>query len=208
MVDHYAFLIQRTKNQPAFIGDSKTPRSRPPSKSTDYSGWLLTQLHKNSQHEASQNIKWLTEQGSAALYIEAMRMWIAYNRTGAVWDFKKDVLKATEGQKRVTLAGHTVSYQAIANIHFGYVGRAAGIDGVILHAGAGAFQIADHFGDGQWDPAYGGDQRWDYLAVELGVNLHQNFGAGSLAVTRSGFEWFMNNFLNKHGENALIDPGQ
>jgi RHS repeat-associated protein len=77
MVDHYAFLIQRAKNQPAFIGDSKTPRSRPPSKSTDYSRWLLTQLHKNSQHEASQNIKWLTEQGSAALYIEAMRMWIA-----------------------------------------------------------------------------------------------------------------------------------
>ena len=75
------------------------------------------------------------------------------------------------------------SYEVVANIHFGYVGRAAGFTELELLGGAGVFQLKDHV----VDPVLGGgihtgdrsarrtadfDDPQDRAAIRIGIDLY------------------------------------
>ena len=74
----------------------------------------------------------------------AYRMWIQMVRTGAPWDYKLPVLYRRRGFEwggaNIRMCCDWYWYEAVANIHYGYVGKAAGFTSLELKAGAGAFQ--------------------------------------------------------------------
>jgi len=109
----------------------------------------------------------------------------------ARWDFKE--------QMRVLLGGDSVRFcgqtrgrvcmwlhrDVPGNVHFGYIGRAAGFLPVELHLGAGLFQL---LGDARtyarpW--SYFDDPR-DAAAVEVGIRLFAYAGTGTLSPAMVG----------------------
>jgi hypothetical protein len=114
---------------------------------------------------------------NAALGLNA---WKTLVRTDGVWDFKKDIRAARaftdEATQDVQLGNQQLNFQAVANIHYGFVGRAAGIDRQVLYAGAGFAQWREH---GTCE-AYLCDQAFDHWAVRFGVVLFEKYGADGL----------------------------
>jgi hypothetical protein len=114
---------------------------------------------------------------NAALGLNA---WKTLVRTGGVWDFKQDIRAAgaftDKDTGAVQLGNQQLNFQAVANIHYGFVGRAAGIGSQVLYAGAGFAQWREH---GTCE-AYLCDQAFDHWAVRFGVALFEKYGADGL----------------------------
>ncbi len=54
-----------------------------------------------------------------------MQAWTALVGTDATWDFKVGIRETNwyrDGERNVTLGNHTLNYDAVANIHYGFVG--------------------------------------------------------------------------------------
>jgi len=79
------------------------------------------------------------------------------------------------------------SYEVVANIHYGYVGKAAGFTDIELLAGAGMAQLKDHL----LDPVLEGkdpnrdaigplgtyfDEPEDQAAIQIGIDLYSKYG--------------------------------
>jgi hypothetical protein len=83
------------------------------------------------------------ESGNLLNMDAAMQVWTALVTTDAIWDFKVDIKASrpyADDLNDVLLGGHLINYDAIANIHYGFVGRAAGFSNPLLVVGAGAAQ--------------------------------------------------------------------
>ncbi|MDI6871585.1 MAG: polymorphic toxin type 44 domain-containing protein [Bacillota bacterium] len=96
--------------------------------------------------------------------------------TGAPWDIKS--WKGSSGRSYV-YKGQKLTYDYVGNIHFGYVGTAAGIDRFTLHLGAGANQVYSHFKNPAhhplelgWIRTLGDDPR-DFSAIDWGIRIYQ-----------------------------------
>ena len=114
--------------------------------------------------------------------------WIDMVRTDAPWDFKGPILLAQRrefwwGAKNLLLCCGDYGYEAIANIHYGYVGRAAGFTNFELKAGAGAAQYQEHrnaewyrermaAGEVGWHTYY--DEQEDQAGIQIGLDLYNN----------------------------------
>ncbi|MCX2730089.1 polymorphic toxin type 44 domain-containing protein [Saccharopolyspora sp. NFXS83] len=102
--------------------------------------------------------------------IAALAMWGNKVRPGAEWDHKplleeKFGLDAKEEyQFKVPGENRTTSYDIWSNIHYGYVGRAAGIDEETLIEGAS-------IGEG-----VGEDDQGDQLTMRAGIEIYDKYG--------------------------------
>jgi RHS repeat-associated protein len=103
----------------------------------------------------------------------AYSQWIDLVRKGARWDFKGRIYDELGSSIRLCEFGKCswYNFDVIANIHFGYVGRAAGFGSLELHLGAGWAQSQDSPGTGKWYTL--GDEPADYWAVEMGIFMYQ-----------------------------------
>jgi RHS repeat-associated protein len=103
---------------------------------------------------------------------QAYSDWINLVKLGARWDFKNRI--SEELGLNIRLCGFDgckwFFYDVIANIHFGYVGRAAGFSSVELHGGAGWAQGIDSPGTGSLLTL--GDEPEDFWEVEMGIYLY------------------------------------
>ena len=113
--------------------------------------------------------------------LAAVQGWISLVRRDAVWDFKPDLIRANilfSGEKRlVTLGNHDLNFQAVANIFFGFIGRASGFSEGELLLGAGIAQIKSH--GIVWENlnlSQLGDQAFDVWAVKFGFYLFDLYG--------------------------------
>ncbi len=69
-------------------------------------------------------------------------MFVSLVNTNGIWDHKREVLESGRvlTGRNIELGELVLNYQALSNIHFGYVGTRAGFDPILLQVGAGAAQ--------------------------------------------------------------------
>lgn len=93
----------------------------------------------NSEIVANLRSAW---NGSLVEQDAALAVWTSLVRTNAVWDFKLDIVQAgiRFGDDLITLGGHDLNFQVVANIFFGFVGRQIGMSENFLQFGAGVAQ--------------------------------------------------------------------
>jgi hypothetical protein len=124
-------------------------------------------------------------------------------RDKGVWDDKLDISNAKlEGD--ITLGGMQLDSQAVANIHFGAVGRAAGFPQKVLEIGAGIAQLMTGASRKEWNnigPASSYfDDPFDNRCVKLGSWLYDNYGRGFGSLRRGDFNLAMRRYIRLHGD--------
>lgn len=116
----------------------------------------------------------------------ALLLWTQKVRQGGPWDHKGPIAtrfhgRVSGGPQHWHLHGSTLYYYDVwSNLHYGYVGAAAGFSDEVLLDGAGLEQIGSTLWRGQWPekaPDVSGLRAWDdasdRAAVALGVALYR-----------------------------------
>lgn len=161
----------------------------------DIGKWLEGEMKQNA---ASATVAAIAANNSAPLWNlvakkRAYEAWIGLVQAGAAWDFKTFLHPANaDAPKRgncphekcagfLTICGKCYRYDIVANIHYGYVGKAAGFSNLELTSGAGVAQILDN-----WNgvlPDYLWDEPEDADAIRAGIEM---FGGKSLCAALKG----------------------
>jgi hypothetical protein len=152
--------------------------------------WLVDQMNHNLDNPA---IKTMREK-QWPKYIPFFNLGWTYGflsdfrdlvRAGAPWDFKSNQTQWRFGigkscptvdcDKTVQLCGDCYNYDVPGNIHYGFIGRAAGLRSWFLHNRADAAQ------------AGGVDDPKDAVALDIGIDLAEGGGTlcDALAARRS-----------------------
>ena len=116
---------------------------------------------------------------------QAYDAWIRLSGPEARWDFKRQMVGLLRGD-HVQFCGQTRAPACLwldtdvpGNVHYGYVGRAAGFPAVELHVAAGAAQQRGDYPEfGRWYSYF--DDPMDLAAVQVGIQLFQNARPSSL----------------------------
>jgi RHS repeat-associated protein len=186
-----------------------SPRVTPPT-SEDMTMWLIDQMQTNAQSPVTELLRENWQSLSPANRAGALRAWTALVRTGAVWDFKGDILETRlPGLPYVMLGGQQLNYQAVANIHYGFVGRAAGFQGWLLRAGAGVAQWMEwHRKDpskvGPWETYF--DQPFDAWCVGFGIFLYDRYGQKMDELTPEAFAQALQDYIQQYGAPPPAAP--
>ena len=145
----------------------------------DSTEWLIDEMNENRKDSfiakcgdfSSSNERFIPgwNVGAVAACLDGFKSLV---QAGAIWDFKsnqpqwrhraKRHCPATDCDKTVTLCGHCLFYDVPGNIHFGYIGRMAGIRPWVLHKGADRAQKG------------GVDDPKDTVAINIGINMADN----------------------------------
>jgi len=186
-----------------------SPRVTPPT-SEDMTMWLIDQMRTNAQSPVTELLRENWQSLSPANRAGALRAWTALVRTGAVWDFKGDILETRlPGLPSVMLGGQQLNYQAVANIHYGFVGRAAGFQGWLLRAGAGVAQWMEwHRKDpskvGPWETYF--DQPFDAWCIGFGIFLYDRYGQKMDELTPEAFAQALQDYIQQYGAPPPAAP--
>lgn len=188
---------------PLTVQPVTVPRVEKPT-SSDMTQWLVDQMRTTAQAPITQAFRehfsslWPQDQ------LGALKAWVAMVRTDAVWDFKSDIQAAQlPGLPNVTLGGQQLNYQAVANIFFGFQGRATGQVGWWLEASAGAFQVV------RWLPedrsnigpvATFFDDPFDNWSIGFGIYLYDLYGQNLDALTPEAFSEALKRYIEQYGE--------
>jgi RHS repeat-associated protein len=111
----------------------------------DLTYWLYDELHENANGYYVQRIHTLWTSKDPADKSRALAAFYLLEKDKAKWDFKHRIDKEL-GRSIVLRHSNGYSwyeYSVPGNIHFGFVGRAAGFSGSLLHGGAGIAEIRD-----------------------------------------------------------------
>ena len=143
--NRYAYVRNNPVNLTDPSGLSPLIPPEPPNH-RDLTYWLYNELHTNANSYYAQRIKSLLSSPFPISNERAMAGWIFLVKDKAKWDFKHKIEDELLGQ--TILLRHDTGYRWYeysipGNIHFGYVGRAAGFSGLALHLGAGYAEVTD-----------------------------------------------------------------
>jgi len=111
----------------------------------DLTYWLYDELHENANGYYAQRIRTLWASENPDDKARALAAFYFLVKDRAKWDFKHRIDKELG---RSIVLRHTggyrwYEYSVPGNIHYGFVGRAAGFSGSLLHSGAGIAEIVD-----------------------------------------------------------------
>jgi len=174
--------------------------------SSDMTGWLTDRINENAAAPLTQALKENFTSGDPIKIAGATKAWVALVRATGTWDYKTDIINAKikDGNDNITLCGDTLNFQAIANIHYGAMGRAAGIPQSVLESGAGAFQIYDNWGSNAiGTPSTYFDEPFDNWMVNFGGWLYDQYGDQFGKLTNKQLEEAYRKYKEEHGS-----PGQ
>jgi hypothetical protein len=136
----------------------------------DLTSWLEKTMKANAAGGIAQTLR-NANAGSWEDKVAAYLGWTAMVKGGAPWDYKVELRQA--GIQAVVLGGRSFSFDVVANIHFGYVGRASGFSADELLFGAGVAQILDGTSDWEYWRSYFDDPQ-DQFAILLGIWLFEH----------------------------------
>ena len=186
--------------------DARTATTAPDN--NDMTAWLVDQMVTNASHDALVIREHLHSLHPARM-AAAAQVFTSLVQTGGSWDFKVDILD--EGIQRgaeqlVRLGNQDLNYQAVANIHYGFVGRAAGFGPGALLLGAGWDQIDDHDTGFVWSRApYYGDQAFDYWNVQFGIFLYDQYGHRLQDLSPEAFAQAFDQYILLFGQPPALD---
>jgi RHS repeat-associated protein len=200
----------------------------------DLTEWLVDELRINASRPETGDIrKLLQNRRCRGCFVLAKDQWIDLVADGHTWDFKDQIrdLLTTD----FIMLRHPgdvygwYSYQVPGNINFGYVGRAAGWSGRLLHYGASLAQVTDPAHEDCLIPR---NPRWtctddercwkkgqlrlewvgtrfdspeDFQAVEFGIQLYE---AHPVSLTDDQFKHFLSAHSNMLRSFVHPDPDQ
>jgi hypothetical protein len=138
--------------------------------SPDLTSWLESTMKANASGSIAATLR-QANAGGADDKIAAYLGWAAMVKGGAPWDYKVELRERST--QSVILAGHEFNIDVVANIHFGYVGRASGFSADELLVGAGVAQILAGTSDWAYWQSYFDDPQ-DQFAIWLGIWLYEH----------------------------------
>ena len=113
----------------------------------DLTSWLYAELKANANGYYANRIRTMLSNPDPMMKARAVFGWIFLVKNLAKWDPKHMIKRAMGGGESVLLRSSEGSawyeYSVPGNIHYGFVGRAAGFSGFMLHSGAGYAEITD-----------------------------------------------------------------
>ena len=112
----------------------------------DLTYWLYDELHENANGYYAQRIRTLLASENPDDKARALAAFYFLVKDRAKWDFKHRIraeLRADSIVLRHTEGYRWYEYSVPGNIHYGFIGRAAGFSGSLLHGGAGVAEIMD-----------------------------------------------------------------
>lgn len=187
-----------------------------PITSNDMTGWLCNQMVMNAQSGVVQAIRENWTSGNLLKKDAAMQAWTALVGTDATWDFKYDI-RDTEwfksGVRDVMLGNRMLNYDAVANIHFGFVGRAAGFDADFLVGAAGLAQLfravetRDPNDRGVCDMTYYCDHPFATWSIRLGIYLYELYQHRLNELNDAAFADALEEYIRKYGAPPAPPPG-
>jgi RHS repeat-associated protein len=174
-------------------------------------GWLINQMTTNatSAGVAAINENWTS--GNPIKMDAAMQAWTSVVGTGATWDFKVDLEAA--GLQNVILGDRVINYDAVANIHFGFVGRAAGFDNDFLATSAGiaqqmrAWETGNPDDQGACNTTSWCDHPFATWSIRFGSYLYDRYKDDLNALDAAAFAEALKDFIAEHGEPPAPPPG-
>ncbi|NMC84072.1 MAG: hypothetical protein GYA58_02180 [Anaerolineaceae bacterium] len=96
-------------------------RASPP-KSNDITQWFVDQLNNNIEDPETIEMQEKWQSLNPLDKIASLKTWVGMVRTGAVWDYKNDIIQSDiipSGKSTVQLGNIDVNYQTVANINYG-----------------------------------------------------------------------------------------
>ncbi|WP_436491901.1 polymorphic toxin type 44 domain-containing protein [Actinokineospora sp. HUAS TT18] len=139
----------------------------------DITTFILDEMNRNGASAAVERIRQLMASDNPLDKARGLKEWYDLVKTGGPWDHKSRILGLTVGDNVYTPmpgAPAEIRHDIWSNIHYGYAGTQAGIDGRVLHAGANGVDVVENLGT---DP---GDQ----AAVQIGIDLARQYPPGTL----------------------------
>jgi hypothetical protein len=139
-------------------------------------------------------------------------------RPDAIWDFKVDIKRAedshgifVDGTYDIILGNCQLNYDAVANLHFGFVGRAAGFDAGFLVTGAGIAQLQEALrtrnpDDVGWCIECAGDHPFATYFIKFGIYLYELHENG-LEINEETFAEALKKYIEENGEPPPPPPG-
>ncbi len=173
--------------------------------------WLVREANRNVGLPEVRSIRSLnaaSNSGSTGVVSKAAAagMFIELVKDSAPWDFK-DKIKG-ELEERIRLGSDWFEYSTPGNIHYGFVGAAAGFSLPELRAGAGAAQLRDHCVEGgpvgSWRTGF--DIADDYYAVEFGHQLYQEAYAPDKKLTVAEFNVLLVKYEHRDRMARVTEP--
>ena len=187
---------------------TKDDPSSPKRCGPDVTEWTIAQMQTNAKSEAVASLKKRNAEDWKGIDLGAMSDFEDLVKTGAIWDFKKDLGDAINVAPcrqncngriySVTLGDHCMSYEAPANIHFGYIGRAAGFSEAVLLRFAGLAQVVEFRGETK-------DDVRDVQAIRKGFALFNAGSPSALDATNLDLNYYENLGPNE-GDPAGCEP--
>jgi hypothetical protein len=156
----------------------------------DITDWLIERINRNRISAEVTEMRERNDADITGVDLGAVYDWYELVKTGGPWDFKEDLGSSISNIRpcrrncsgrvfSITLDDQCMTFEVAANIHFGFVGRAAGFSESLLLRGAGIAQIAEFRGESR-------DDSRDVQAIEKGFHL---FNTGSPnGLDKSGLE--------------------
>jgi RHS repeat-associated protein len=193
-----------------------TDRVAEPITSSDMTGWLRNQMVSNAQSDVVQAIRENWTSHNIVRKDAAMQAWTALVGTGAIWDFKVDIEETSwfeNGIRNVTLGNQALNFDAVANMHFGFVGRAAGFDADLLVAAAGfaqakrALETNDPNDWGACDMSHYCDHPFATWSIEFGIYLYDLYQYRLNELDDAAFASALEEYIQKYGEPPSPPPG-
>lgn len=132
----------------------------------------------------------------------AAKLWVGMVRGTGYWDYKPDILAALgkDPLPLITLGGYETSYQAIANLDYGFLGASAGFSATMLEVGAGFAQYEEHRKFENCNMEFFCDQPYDNWWMLFGMHLYELYGDNIEELTPQTLEDALNNYIDNNGE--------
>ena len=195
-------------NPPQVITDRVTS----PITSSDMTDWLRNQMVTNSQSAVVSNIRENWTSGDPLKLDAAMQSWSALVGTGATWDFKVDLKEAKRFDIKLGNIDN-LSYDAVANIHFGFVGRAAGFGESFLVEAAGGAQLITALKSGNpndWGACNTTsfcDHPFATWSIKFGSYLYDLYNGKMDMLDNAGFSKALDEYIRLFGAPPPPPPG-
>jgi hypothetical protein len=137
---------------------------------TGSQNYIFGEMLKNKDAAVVKHIKKLMDSANPLDHVEGLALWAAMVRPGGPWDHKP-ILADRYGLETLNetylkdpRGNRAVSYDIWSNIHYGYVGRAAGISRWELEHGAQVPVLAGNTDEG------------DKITVRVGMDIYDKYG--------------------------------